>query len=57
MSLVHYDDFYEICCQSCVSSDDKAEPTIWKHTKTGKQMEIAAEFQQDMIEDHLYEKV
>jgi len=57
MSLVHYDDFYEICCQSCGSSDDRAEPTIWNHSKTDEKMETVTEFQQVSIEDHLYEKV
>ncbi len=57
MSFGDYDDFYEICCQSCISLDDRGESTVLNHLKTGKQMETVTLFQQELSEDYLYEKV
>ena len=57
MSFGDYDDFYEICCQSCISLDGRGESTVLNHLKTGKQMETVALFQQELSEDYLYEKV
>lgn len=57
MSFGDYDDFYEICCQSCISSDERAEPITLNQSKLGKQKETVAVFQQELSEIHLYEKV
>lgn len=57
MSFGDYDDFYEICCQSCIRSDERAEPITLNHSKLGQQKETVALFQQELSEDYLYEKV